>query len=267
MHSKKRRNVMATTRTAEQLIQDLFDLEITQVHEHPPHPTHPLLLGGVYRVEENKIDTICYIGKTVRVKYTYNSFGYEQADFLGRNQNHNCSYNRELELKPTASVKRQLEKYGHSIFESVAEFKETLLHEKILDVPDAVVASAAGVLDALTKNNMYGGGKYQREQEDGTWLVEHYAIMVATNKIEYSKGVLTIEKIYWEQFENGRKVYINMSEDKPYEQVVLALSAQVRTILREAGFVGNCIWHYDTEAFSELLVTQARKDKLRLLVA
>jgi hypothetical protein len=135
---------MATTRTADQLLADLAKLETTQVNEHQAHATHPSLPAVPYCIIEQKIVDIRLNGKVV-VRYHLHSYGYRAAD------NYDCQMT--LELKPTAAVKRQLEKFQACMFESVADFKAVLLDEEIAeDLPGAEVVSAAGILDSLTKN-------------------------------------------------------------------------------------------------------------------
>jgi hypothetical protein len=256
LHIKKYHSAMANTRTADQLIQDLLDIETTQVYEHPAHPSHHMLPTIPCRIVERDITAIYYTGKTVDVEYCVNSFGYQPGD--------NYNYPQEIKLKPTASVKRQLEKFQGCKFESVAEFKATLFYEAIVDEPGAEVVSAAGVLDALTKINRV----YQRKQEDGTWIMDSSTIIVTPAQIDYCKGILTIQKEYTQQF-NGQCEVVKTSqmEDEYYEEVVLAPSAQVRTVLREAGIVGTYYWKYPKENFTNLLAPQARIDKLRALVS
>jgi hypothetical protein len=244
---------MATTRTADQLLADLAELETTQVDKCPAHATHPSLPAVPCRIVEQKIVDIRFNGKVVVVNYRLHSYSYRAAD----------NYNRPktLELKPTAAVKRQLEKFQDCRFESVVDFKAVLLDEQVAeDLPGAEVVSAAGILDSLTKNTQC----IQPGARNGV----AYTVEITPVKIAYENGVIKVQKEYCLLFEEGVEEVIELQKDEPYEQVELVANSRVRRLLREAGIAGIYRWSwFDLPKFKDLLFAEARRDKLVALVA
>jgi len=262
---------MATTRTADQILDDLADLLETKVLCHEAHPTHPLLAGGPYRVEENEFNSITFNGKVVNVHYKQETFAYQEQDFYGRLRNVDSLTVCQVELKPTAAVKRHLGKFIGCTFESVAEFKAVLLDEAEQDAPGTQVVSAAGIIDAINKNNFVALGALELIENKG---ITESQVEFGIKQISAKNGVLTIQKGYSLVGSGGDCLQIrdefvdDYDENDYYEFQDLVPNAQVRHLLREAGFAGTwrAQFKMEHEYMMEILSAQARIDKLRALI-
>jgi hypothetical protein len=248
---------MATTRTADQLLADLAELETTQVDKCPAHATHPSLPAVPCRIVEQKIVNIRFNGKVVVVRYHLHSYGYHAAN--------NYNYQETRELKPTAAVKRQLEKFSGCLFSSIVEFKAILLDEPEQDESGAQVVSAAAVLDELKKNNfMTLGAQEIAENMD----LGEFKPSLGIRDIRVENREMTIVKGYGADDDSTAlrlrgDSYTEFKEEDYYEYVHMAPNACVRTILREAGYAGS--YRIYKKTCEELLANQARLDKLNLL--